>query len=300
MRIPINFLLVNLAVSDIMTAIFLAPQYIFSLMFTHPDGVTGTVLCRLLTGGNFAWVGASSSIFTLVFISLERYYAIIYPFGGKGKLTYTKLKVIIPFCWILAFTLNIPIFLVMNFENTIGDCQEDWPKEWMGVANSMGWLVTMTVLPLTLIIGFYSRVVYSLWFTRVDDNQLSHRQRALIKCRKRVTAMVIIVSIIFGICWSTDAAFHLLHFIGSPQSDVVSAITTMLIVFNSAVNPFVYALVNQRFRQKIKAMFRCNCVATNRIGPNVHPTRRIVLPTVATNLPNLPVAVIAGQSDVNN
>ena len=55
-RIPINFLLVNLAVSDIMIAIFLAPEYIFSLMFTHPDGVTGTVLCRLLTGGNFAWV----------------------------------------------------------------------------------------------------------------------------------------------------------------------------------------------------------------------------------------------------
>ena len=92
-RIPINFLLVNLAVSDIMIAIFLAPEYIFSLMFTHPDGVTGTVLCRLLTGGNFAWVGASSSVFTLVFIALERYYAIIYPYDGKKKLTNTKLKV---------------------------------------------------------------------------------------------------------------------------------------------------------------------------------------------------------------
>ena len=83
----------NLAVSDIMIAIFLAPEYIFSLMFTHPDGVTGTVLCRLLTGGNFAWVGASSSVFTLVFIALERYYSIIYPYDGKKKLTNTKLKV---------------------------------------------------------------------------------------------------------------------------------------------------------------------------------------------------------------
>ena len=95
-RIPINFLLVNLAVSDIMIAIFLAPEYIFSLMFTHPNGVTGTVLCRLLTGGNFAWVGASSSVFTLVFIAIERYYAVIYPYDEKGKLTHTKLKVTDP------------------------------------------------------------------------------------------------------------------------------------------------------------------------------------------------------------
>lgn len=276
MRIPINFLLVNLAVSDIMIAIFLAPEYIFSLMFTHPNGVTGTVLCRLLTGGNFAWVGASSSVFTLVFIAIERYYAVIYPYDEKGKLTHTKLK------------------------NTLGDCEEDWPQEWMGIANSMNWLVTMTVLPMTLMTAAYSRIVCTLWFTPTDDNQLSHRQKAVIKLRKRVTAMVITVSFIFGVCWLTDSTFYFLHFINSPYSDVVFYITTILILFNSAVNPFVYALINQRFRQKIKTMFRCNCVATNRIGPTIHSTGKIVLPTVATTLPNLQDKVNAGESDFNN
>lgn len=87
-----NYLLVNLAVADIMFATFLAPVFILNKTFTHPDGVTGTVLCRLLTGGTLGWVGGVSSAFTLVAIAIERYYAVVYPLGNKGKLTRRKLK----------------------------------------------------------------------------------------------------------------------------------------------------------------------------------------------------------------
>ena len=76
-----------------MYASFVTPQNILSHTFTHPDGVAGTVLCKLLTGGNFAWVGAASSVFTLANISIERYYAVMYPLGNKGKLTERKLMV---------------------------------------------------------------------------------------------------------------------------------------------------------------------------------------------------------------
>ena len=93
LRVPINYLLVNLAIADIMFATFIAPQYILSQTFTHPGGFTGKVLCKLLTGGNFAWVGAASSVFTLVNISMERYYAVMYPLNNKGNLSECKLMV---------------------------------------------------------------------------------------------------------------------------------------------------------------------------------------------------------------
>lgn len=88
-----NYLLVNLAVADILYAVFVTPRVFFKLTLTHPDGVTGTVLCKLLTDGNVAVVGGSSSVVTLVVIAVERYYAIMYPRGDKGKLTRCKLKV---------------------------------------------------------------------------------------------------------------------------------------------------------------------------------------------------------------
>lgn len=92
-RTPINYLLVNLAVADMVVATFFAPMHIFVHTFTHPDGFTGTLLCKFLTGGAFAWTGGASSVFTLVAISVERYYAVNYPHGNKGKLTHNKLKV---------------------------------------------------------------------------------------------------------------------------------------------------------------------------------------------------------------
>ena len=71
-----NYLLVNLAVADMMVAAFFAPMRVFIHMFTHPEGVAGTVLCKLVTGGAFTWIGAASSVFTLVAISVERYYTV--------------------------------------------------------------------------------------------------------------------------------------------------------------------------------------------------------------------------------
>jgi len=84
---------VNLAVADILYGAFMAPRIFLKLNVTHPDGVTGTVLCKLLTDGNVAWVGATSSFVTLVAIAIERYYAVTYPLGNRGKLTKRKLKV---------------------------------------------------------------------------------------------------------------------------------------------------------------------------------------------------------------
>ena len=94
-RTPINFLLLNLAVADMMVALFIAPRFILSHFFKHPDGRKGTLFCKLLTGGNLTWTGGAASVFTLVAIAFERYYAVMYPYGNKGKLTFNKLKVFI-------------------------------------------------------------------------------------------------------------------------------------------------------------------------------------------------------------
>ena len=83
----------NLAISDITFAVFVAPNHILNRAFTHPDGAIGSGICKILTGGNVAWVGAASSSVTLVAIAVERYYTVTCPLGSKGKLTKRKLKV---------------------------------------------------------------------------------------------------------------------------------------------------------------------------------------------------------------
>ena len=60
---------------------------------THPGGIAGTFLCKLVTGGRLAWIAGNSSVITLVAIAAERYYVAIYPVGNVGKFTKGKLKV---------------------------------------------------------------------------------------------------------------------------------------------------------------------------------------------------------------
>ena len=83
----------NLAVSDITFAVFVAPNHILKKAFTHPEGAAGSEVCRMLTSGNFAWVGAASSSITLVAVAVERYYAVMGPLGSNGKLTKRRVKV---------------------------------------------------------------------------------------------------------------------------------------------------------------------------------------------------------------
>ena len=80
--------------------------------------------------------------------------------------------------------------------------------------------------------------------------------QVVLKVRKRVTLMVITVSIIFGVCYLSDSTNFLLASYAPAHTvnDVAFLATTTMVLFNSAVNPIVYALVNFRFRGKIKAM----------------------------------------------
>ena len=76
--------------------------------------------------------------------------------------------------------------------------------------------------------------------------------------RKRVTSMVIVVTASFGVCWLTDIIVHLVEANTFYTIDnVVYTVIHTIILLNSAVNPYVYALINQNFREKMKGMMCC-------------------------------------------
>lgn len=90
-------------------------------------------------------------------------------------------QVIIPGCWIFSLIFNTPLFLIVKFDKKTKWCVGAWPEQWMASAVNVAWLV-LTVLPLALMVGLYSRIVYTLWFKRNDDNQHTHQQKVIITC----------------------------------------------------------------------------------------------------------------------
>ena len=88
-----NVLLLNLAIADITVVVFFASRFTLIHAYNHPDGKVGTILCKLLTGGTFGWIGSCASVFTMVAIAIERYYAVIRPLGNRATFTRDSLKV---------------------------------------------------------------------------------------------------------------------------------------------------------------------------------------------------------------
>ena len=79
--------------------------------------------------------------------------------------------------------------------------------------------------------------------------------------------MVATVSVIYGICWGTIQVLYTLWRLTSfNMGPVLIAISNTMILFNSAVNPFVYALLNKNFREKMKGMMCCSRAVVHPMG----------------------------------
>ena len=83
--------------------------------------------------------------------------------------------------------------------------------------------------------------------------------QGVLKVRKRVTLMVIAVSIIFGVTCLADSFNFVLCYYKPSFNQLTYAATSILILFNSAINPILYALINQRYKEKMKGILRCKC-----------------------------------------
>ena len=258
MRIAMNYLLVSLACADMMVAIFIAPQYIFLHTYKHPRGLTGDYLCKFLTGGNLMWTGGVVSVVSLIAIAFERYFAVLYPYNEKRRISKAKLKLIIPACWLFSFIWNLPLFVLVKYNQAIDFCYEDWPAGWYMNAYSLGWLIVFGIVTLSIMVFLYTRVVIKLWVKTSQPVELT--QRAVIKSRKRVTKMALIVTIVCGICWLPNLIVYVLDFYGLiSHGGVVHTTTVVLVTLNSSVNPIIYCFQSKRFRSCVKSLLFSPC-----------------------------------------
>ena len=253
MRIPMNYLLVNLAVSDMMVAIFMIPTYVLTPTQNYPSGSLGNYLCKL-TGDAMVWTGALASNFSLICVAFERYLAVTYPYHEKRRLTSKKLKYVIPAGWVFAIGVNIPLFLSYEYNDKFGTCVYSWPTEnfikYHSVINSH----IFVVLPVLIMVTLYSRLINKLWIKNPATSTVM--QLAALKNRRRSTKMVIMVSVVYCICWFPNSFAYLYVAYSSKQLfNDVHLVSVLMVSLNSAINPIIYSLQSHRFRRHIIALF---------------------------------------------
>ena len=268
MKTPVNYMLLNLAIADILVGIFFGIQFIVTPVLDHPRGTTGDLLCKLVTGGVPGWIGAVTSIFSLVAIAIERYFAVMFPHSIKGKLTSTKVVIFVMISWFLAFLWAGVGFFIMVYNQEINACVHNWSKEIYANIYTVGWLFVAGILPLSIMGILYSRVVYRLWFTEQGNDRT---QISLLRYRRRVTRLVIAVTIVYALCWIPELIIYFLGFTGAIKlTQIHFNIASALVFFNSTVNPIVYSLQSSAFRRHYWNLFFCRTNhRSNQIIPRI-------------------------------
>ncbi len=128
-------------------------------------------------------------------------------------------------------------------------------------------------LPLLLMITSYLLILRALWqtFKPSEDSESSANN-----AKKKVTLIVSVVILAFGICWLPHHIMYLwLNYGGFPFTDgtlVLKVTEVIMSSCNSCLNPIIYSIMSDNFRQALRRYLR-RC-ASSRERTKVVPRHR--------------------------
>ena len=257
----INYLLLNLALADILVATSLIPQYILRPVYTGPDGWAGTLLCKIFTGGFTMWVAGCASTTMHVVIAIERFYA-TRPGNLVRKIRGRKLKLVILCVWIYAVVTEIPPLCVMTYDKSRATCVEKWQNPIQAKIYTVFTFLMDFAIPLILMAILYTKTVRKLW----GESKRNVTSQAVIKSRKRVTKIAIIVTVLHALCWLPDVTTYLLvyHVPGLVEyGSMLYHACVIPVGVGTCLNPIIYALQSRRFRIQMRNIIGCCSLRKN-------------------------------------
>ena len=240
---------------------------------TWISGGFGSVTCKFV---NFSGVlSIAATIITLVFISLDRYFAILHPFADVPVIRNTKLVTSV--IWIsssLYFALYLVLWdsvptpdrshwvcrMVWNYLSTDRNKQFEVARAYF-----MTTFVVLYLIPLAIIAGLYIAIGRRLWSREIPGVTTAHQKRQNESSKRKVLRMLIIVVTTFALCWLPSHIMHLTGYFFTPTFKALLSVKHLETSFyflshaNSAINPCLYIFLNQRFNQEFKNILRCLC-----------------------------------------
>ncbi|XP_028413995.1 trace amine-associated receptor 5-like [Dendronephthya gigantea] len=279
---PNKYFIACLAVADLLVGIFLIPPSVLikkNSDHTSPQSTRISVhLCRFIV-----WIDAvalATSIYTLTFISLDRYLKISKPLQYKSRMTTSRsLKVILVIVLVaisLATYSATPNSGSYGVVDTVyGTCnfKHDPNKVktyYVFLAFSAFFIPALIILTLYALIF---RVAHKrnkmlsnggLGQTFSDQNQ-----RSALRQDMKVIRMLLVVVGVFICCWGPWFSWILVWFYSRNiiewendsyknvhRMNIIHLTLRTLPLFNSLCNPFIYACLDQTYREASKHLFR--------------------------------------------
>ncbi|XP_042681074.1 relaxin receptor 1-like isoform X3 [Centrocercus urophasianus] len=225
----------------------------------HAQGWMASVPCQLV--GSLAMLSSEVSVLLLTYMTLEKYYSIVFPFSyrrASRKQTASVLAAI----WLLGLSLSVvPLCCKESFGNYYGRNGVCFPlQSELGERPSARGFSTTIYLGLNLaafitIVFAYTGMFYSIRITtcRTAESSVCPREVAIAK-------RFFFIVFTDALCW---IPIFLLKLLSLLQVEIPGTVTSWVVIFilpiNSALNPILYTITTAPFQEKLLSGLAAFC-----------------------------------------
>ena len=263
----INYLIVNMAMSDLLFPIFLFPR-ILTEMYGNGwiiSGPLGKAVC------NFApflhYISSVVSVESLVLIAVDRFGAVVFPL--RPRLIASRLcSTFILTTWIIAVFLTSPYFfhiiLVQYPRNDM--CTVQWNEAFVDENWHQVLLHFFIVISFALTAILYSIILLKLKSQKLPGEQSVNAEDQRLQRHRNSLKMVIAIVLGFALCWLPFNIFTFLFLFVWDDTTSFSCgilpyrfIVRFMAQANCAINPCICFIFCQNYRQGLKRLLCRDC-----------------------------------------
>ena len=259
LRTSTNYYIINMAISDILSSCFGWLLYATEGMLTsrvlikEPSAI---VLCKL--GMYSRVVSQVVSVLSLVLITVDRYFAIVFPFKTTNFDQGNIRLILLLFTWLIPIALCCPYTLYSKLVTVDGQtfCNFLWNLKSALAAFYGAGFVIFYCIPLITIIILFSRILKALRERPIAQKDIqgpvnNNRQ----KQHQNITKILISIVVAFFVCWTPLCVYLTLKmfqpdlFLRDKCHILVALFFYVFPSLNTVINPLIIFLLSTNYRQ---------------------------------------------------
>ena len=271
LRKPINYFIVNMAVSDFLFSAIMIPFDVASLHtnFWLAGGPFAQVSCKLI--GFLSVVSSAVSFQSLILIAVDRFGAVVFPLRSllisSKRCPYFNLAT-----WIVAVAFFSPFLFALKlieYEDQ-WECDLQW-NETFGESSSykiffLAITVVVCFMPIALLITLYSIIYIKLKTQAFPGEQSVNAEEIRARRNRKVLKLAIAIVLGFVLYWVPQYTMALLLYFHEWDDipchvHLCFEITRFLIFLSCVINPIICLTLSENFRQGFKGLLKCSCAA---------------------------------------
>ncbi|XP_055056357.2 KISS1 receptor b [Misgurnus anguillicaudatus] len=267
MKTVTNLYIVNLATTDILFLVCCVP--FTATLYPLPSWIFGDFMCRLVN--YLQQVTAQATCITLSAMSVDRFYVTVYPLQSLHHRTSQMALSVCTSIWICSCLLSVPIALYQHTESSFWFgpqtyCTEAFPSVTHKRAYIIYSFLAVYLLPLITICMCYAFMLKRIGHPAVEPingctlMELQTQAERVEAVRIRVSRMVVVMVLLFLICWGPIQILILIQAFCSEDLSHSYTLYKLKIwahcmsYSNSSINPLVYAFMGANFRKAFRTV----------------------------------------------